>query len=323
VLTVGSLFSGIGGLELGLEMTGGFQTVWQVEIDDYAGKVLKKHWPDVPLYKDVREVGGRNLEPVDLICGGFPCQPHSLAGARKAENDERDLWEEFHRIIRELRPRWVLAENVPGLLSSRLGGRPGGFFGKVLADLAEIGYDAEWDCIPASALGAHHQRDRVWILAYPTGRNGKGNEIHPGDELETLLNGQAGSPESGGERCSHVAHANSQRGNRSGARTEKDRDSESQDCRKDLAYPDRQGLAVGPCVFRDVGPQLQAVKRDSSAGGGIWATEPDVGRVAHGIPKRVDRLRGLGNAVVPQNAALIGRAIREAEAYFNQTGVMP
>jgi DNA (cytosine-5)-methyltransferase 1 len=161
-LTVGSLFTGIGGFDLGLEMSGGFEIEWQVEIDPFCKKVLAKHWPDVARYGDIREVGKHNLQPVDLIAGGFPCQPHSLAGKRQASADERDLWGEFYRIVCELKPRWVLAENVVGLLSSE----DGSFFGRVLRDLAQAGYDAQWIVRRASDVGAPHRRERVFIMAY-------------------------------------------------------------------------------------------------------------------------------------------------------------
>ena len=160
-LAFGSLFAGIGGLDLGLERAG-MICKWQVEVNDYATKVLEKHWPDVARFRDVRECGAHNLEPVDLICGGFPCQDVSLAGKRAGLEGERTtLWSEFARIIREIRPRWVLAENVPGLLSSD----SGRFFGRVLGDLAACGYDAEWDTIPACAVGAPHRRYRVFVVA--------------------------------------------------------------------------------------------------------------------------------------------------------------
>jgi len=166
VLTFGSLFAGIGGFDLGLERAG-MACKWQVEIDDYATHILEKHWPNVARYRDVRECGAANLEPVDVVCGGFPCQDVSVAGRRQGLEGERTtLWGEFARIIGELRPRWVVAENVPGLLSSD----DGRFFGNVLRDLAALGYDAEWDCIPAAAVGAPHIRDRVFIVAYPNGQ---------------------------------------------------------------------------------------------------------------------------------------------------------
>jgi len=164
VITVGSLFAGIGGIELGLECTGGFRTVWQVEIDDYARQVLAKHWPDVRRCGDVRTFP---TEPVDewgcdLICGGFPCQDISSAGKRAGIDGERSgLWSEYVRIIRTIRPRFVLVENVSALLARGMD--------RVLGDLAEGGYDAEWHCLPAAAFGAYSIRDRVFILAYPNG----------------------------------------------------------------------------------------------------------------------------------------------------------
>jgi len=142
----GSLFSGIGGFDLGFERAG-MQCAWQVEIDEACNKVLEKHWPAVKRYRDVREVGKHNLESVDLICGGFPCQDVSFAGLRKGLEGKRStLWSEFYRIICEIKPRWIVAENVLGLLSSD----NGQFFGNILRDLAEGGYDAECHIIPAS-----------------------------------------------------------------------------------------------------------------------------------------------------------------------------
>jgi len=156
-VTVGSLFSGIGGFDLGLERAG-MQVKWQVEIDKYCLKVLEKHWPHVRRYTDIKQVRWEDVEPVDLVCGGFPCQPVSVAGKRKGREDERWLWPEFVRCFGVLRPRYVLIENVPGLLVRG--------FADVLRDLAACGYDAEWDCIPAAQFQAPHLRERVWILAY-------------------------------------------------------------------------------------------------------------------------------------------------------------
>lgn len=163
----GSLFSGIGGIDLGLERAG-MSCAFQVEIDDYCSRVLAKHWPDATRFKDIKEVTEDELRacgPVDLLAGGFPCQPHSLAGKRLASEDERDLWSEYVRIIRCTRPRWILAENVPGLLSSEAGR----FFGRILRDLASLGFNAEWQVLSASDLGAPHLRERVFVVAYPNG----------------------------------------------------------------------------------------------------------------------------------------------------------
>ncbi len=173
-LRVLDLFSGIGGFSLGLERTGGFETVAFCEIDPFCQRVLAKHWPEVPCYDDVRTLGAETLRAdgisVDVICGGFPCQDISIAG-RKAgiENGSRSgLWSEVARLAGELRPAYLIVENVPNLLSGPEE-QPGAWFGRVLGDVAEIGYDAEWECVPASALGAPHPRERVWVVAYPHG----------------------------------------------------------------------------------------------------------------------------------------------------------
>lgn len=163
MITVGSLFAGIGGLDLGLERAG-MTVKWQVELDDYATQVLEKHWPNVTRFRGVRECGAHNLEAVDLICGGPPCQPVSYAGHGRGENDERWLWPEFCRIVRELQPQYALVENVPALVSRGLG--------TILRDLAASGYDAEWQVLSARALGAPHLRRRVFILAYPMREHG-------------------------------------------------------------------------------------------------------------------------------------------------------
>lgn len=161
MLTVGSLFSGVGGLDLGLEQAG-MKTVWQVEQDPYALQVLNRHWPNVPKYTDVRNVGKHNLERVDIVVGGFPCQDISDAGNRLGITAERSgLWREMSRIVRELRPRYVLVENVAALLHQGIG--------RVLGDLSECGYDAEWEVISACSFGAPHMRERVFVFAYSNG----------------------------------------------------------------------------------------------------------------------------------------------------------
>jgi DNA (cytosine-5)-methyltransferase 1 len=157
--TFGSLFAGIGGIDLGLERAG-WECRWQVEWDEFCQHVLAHHWPDVPRYGDISAVDWAGVEPVDLIAGGFPCQPFSLAGQRRGKDDVRWLWPEFATAVRLLRPRHVLVENVPGLLAGH------GGMGDVLGDLARLGYDAEWDSVPAAAVGAPHLRYRVWIVAH-------------------------------------------------------------------------------------------------------------------------------------------------------------
>lgn len=309
-LTVGSLFSGIGGIDLGLEQTGRFEIAWQVEIDPYCQKVLEKHWPNVARYGDVCAVGKHNLSRVDVLAGGFPCQDISSAGKRAGITGELSgLWSEFYRLICELRPKYVLVENVAALLypikrkrSKRIIGIEPAPIGRVLGDLAEVGYDAEWEIISASAIGALHQRERAFVVAYATSCG-----LEECQET-SWVSTQFSSPghdvsNSTGERCLWRQHESlsrqhecttliSQNGNR-----------------EQMANPDRQGLAVGEVFGSYAAAQLSTAKRSCSTGGGIWATESDVGRVVDGVSSRVDRLRGLGNAVVPQVARYIGECI--------------
>lgn len=254
-MIVGSLFTGIGGIDLGLERAG-MRVAWQCERNDYCRAVLDRHWPDVPCYPDVHELGSATPR-VDVLAGGFPCQPVSTAGKRRGQDDERWLWPEFARMVGVLRPRFVLVENVTGLLTRGMG--------DVLGDLAACGYDAEWDCLPACAIGASHERDRVWIVAYPNS-----------DRLEGRLEDRSAprptrrsSPQTG-----------------------------------DVQDADRG--AVEPRRIWGRAPQAGSAW--------WWAAEPDVGRVAHGVPRRLDRLEALGNAVVPQVAEWIGRRMMEAAA---------
>lgn len=169
MLTHLSLFSGIGGLDLAAEWAG-FTTVGQCEFADYPYKILQNHWPDVPKWRDVHDLSAdefvrqTGIEPgqLDCISGGFPCQPHSVAGKRKASGDDRDLWPEYRRVVNEIKPKWVVAENVRGLLSSE----NGRFFRGILRDFAVMGYDVGWCCFRAADVGAIHARERIAIVAY-------------------------------------------------------------------------------------------------------------------------------------------------------------
>src|SRR5499427_523278 len=321
-LTVGSLFSGIGGFDLGFERAG-FDIRWQVEIDPFCQRVLAKNWPNVRRYGDVRHVMGHAescgrrargtwrsphsgsgvsdcscwdrravfIEPVDVLCGGFPCQPHSLAGRRAAAADDRDLWPEFRRLIRELEPRWVVAENVPGLLSSDAGR----FFGNILRDLAACGYDAEWDCLPASAVGAPHRRDRVWLVAYP---------VRGGREERPVSAGQNGAAVSDAARRgttgTHVADAQQSRlegfiGDGAGSLRQT----------REIPQSDRSTRAVDICDGARIFTTIVGQWRE-------WEPESGFCRMAHGVPHRVHRLRALGNSIVPQIAEWIARRILAA-----------
>lgn len=168
-MTHGSLFTGIGGFDLGFERVG-IQTLWQVEIDDYCRQILAKRFPNVTRLGDIRQCGKHNLKPVDIITGGFPCQPHSVAGERNGAFDPRWLWPDFQRVVCELRPSFVVVENVTGLFTTE--------FAKVLWGLASIGYDAEWRVISAANFGAPHLRKRIFIVAYPQCSGLSGCEYH-------------------------------------------------------------------------------------------------------------------------------------------------
>jgi DNA (cytosine-5)-methyltransferase 1 len=176
-MTFLSLFSGIGGMDEGLECAG-LKCIGQVEQDEYRRWILEKHWPDVPKWSDVREFKGEYLsERPDLIAGGFPCQDISLAGKRDGIDGQRSgLWSQFRRIICELRPKFVLVENVTALLVPEDDGGPAPI-SRVLGDLASLGLDAEWDCIPASAVGTYHERDRIFVLAYGAGVYGLSHDL--------------------------------------------------------------------------------------------------------------------------------------------------
>jgi DNA (cytosine-5)-methyltransferase 1 len=170
MLTVLDVCSGIGGFSLGLERTEQFRTVAFCEIDPYCQQVIRKHWPDIPILDDIHHVNTTTLrthdiEQIDVLTAGFPCQPTSQIGKRLAQDDERWIWPQIARLVRELRPRFVLLENTPGLLNANNGSA----FGDVLRDLARGGYDAEWQVLSSAAFGAHHIRSRVWIVAYPNG----------------------------------------------------------------------------------------------------------------------------------------------------------
>ena len=287
-LRVLDLFSGIGGFSLGLERAGGFETVAFCEIEPFPRSVLAKHWPEVPQYEDVRTLTGARLAAdgiaVDVITGGFPCQDLSTAGrqAGMGEGTRSGLWSEIVRLIGELRPRYVIVENVANLLSGPSEQR-GGWFGRVLGDLAECGYDAEWRNIPASMVAASHRRERVWIVAHPKEMHCNGSDNNAGK----LLGSWPLSKLRNDGRAVYVADT---------AEVGQQRSREP----------------VKPiCAAEEM--NRKTTEPFSSGFRPVWEPEPAVGRVVNGVPNRVDRLGGLGNAVVPQIPELIGRAIMQSE----------
>ena len=243
MMKVLDLFSGIGGFSLGLERAG-METVAFCEIEEYPRKVLAKQWPGIPIYDDVRTLTGDRLRQdgisAGVICGGFPCQDvsvgHTWKAAQGLGGERSGLWSEIVRLVDEIRPRWVIVENVAAL-------RPRGL-AQCMQDLWSIRYDAEWHIIPASAVGALHKRERIWIIAYPTGERSQGLWPH-------------------GFQVPHLH--------------------------------DREVLSV----------------RGSD---GQWKVEPDLRRIPDGVPRWVDRVKSVGNAVCPQVVELIGLAIMDQAA---------
>jgi len=270
-MKLGSLFSGVGGLELGLERALGATTVWQVEQDPYCLQVLEKHWPSARRYTDVNDVGAANLEPVDILCGGFPCQDLSGAGRGEGLSGARSgLWYEMLRITDELRPRWLVIENVNTRRRWLL---------SILRDLTSIGYDAEWQTVSAADVGAPHLRRRCFVIAYP---NGKQLRQQPGRRA-----GQDGQEETQPEQHGKerpVAHPDRRR------------------------HPAAREPRIGGCATQDSERQADIAKSVGKLN--VWGSGTSLRRVDYGIRNRVDRLRCLGNAVVPQVAELIGLRIK-------------
>ena len=296
--TFGSLFAGIGGIDLGLERTG-WSCRWQVEIDPYCLAVLRKHWPNVPKFGDVKALTGEELEQVDLICGGFPCQPVSVAGKRKAQADERWLWPEFARIIRVVRPQFVLVENVPGILSAN----EGKAMGEVLGDLAANGYDAEWNRVSAASVGAPHRRERIFIVGY--------NSDSDGCSWRTQKREIPSRQNTNINRISEPIMAN--------YKSESDNDGNPRSSEKEITQTSLGRLVCFSSANPNK-PRLQGcgVFRERPREGVAWSrleketiseVAADLCGVDDGVPARVDRLKCLGNAVVPQVAEYVGRRI--------------
>ncbi len=293
----GSLFAGIGGIDLGLERAG-MECIWQVENDEYCTRVLEKHWPDVTRYGDIR---GLTPPPVDLIAGGFPCQPHSVAGKRRGAEDDRNLWPEFIRVIRELKPRYVLAENVPGIITT--------YIDTVLSDLEGEGYTCPPLNLPAVAFDAPHRRERIFIVAYtlrPVGEPGSGRRgVRQSDSIIAHSSSEELWDQSGW-RSGPSGPNPPKPGDDGAAGSVADAKSirESQCCNHEADREHQEPTGE----FR--GNSLRE-RRESFT---HWTAEPRIRRVDHGIPSRVDQLRGLGNAVVPQIAEWIGRRILDFDS---------
>ena len=293
MLTHFSLFSGIGGIDLAAEWAG-FETVGQCEWADYPTKVLEKHWPDVPRWRDVKDVTAesireRGIGEIALLSGGFPCQPHSVAGKRQGSNDERDLWGEVARLICEVKPRWFLGENVPVLFTTE----DGRFFGRILNDLGALGYNAGWCCYGADRIGAIHKRERIFIIA-----NSYGGRF--------------------------VEYQRQQKEVQQPEQCELQREKIGKSIMSELIYG-ITNVAYSDCehVERFSKDEIQGFQKlqgeFSTRGVEEWRErcsiyQPKLCRTYNGIPNQVDRLKCLGNAVVPQQVYPILKAIYEIES---------
>jgi len=362
------LFSGIGGFSLGLEATGGFETKAFCDIEKYPRQVLQKHWPHVKQYEDIKELNYERLkadgiDSIDIITGGYPCQPFSVAGRKKGEEDPRHLWPEYFRLVKELRPTWVIGENVSGHIKLGLD--------TVISDLESEDYAVRPFSISASSIGANHQRERVWILAHSRRSQWPRAELRGENENETREENANQFERSSSTSEFNVANTQSQwsgeiknidkeKRNKGGsetqsyssggnvANTKSERlqrgqwnnqgegrevlSSERQDgneirsetgrsnrvsTQENVSNPSssRRETGISEERYREEG-NTEESNNDSDRRRGWqrennWAVEPDVGRVAHGIPKRVDRLKSLGNSLVPQIPYYIGKTILE------------
>ena len=283
------LFSGIGGFALAARWVG-IETVQFVEIEPYAQKVLTKNFPEIPIHDNIKTFDATKFRGIDLLTGGYPCQPFSQAGKRRGEEDDRHLWPEMFRVIREARPDWVLAENVAGHVSMGLD--------DVLDDLEGEGYTTQSIVIPACAKDAKHRRDRVWIVA-------NSNSGFSKREDKGIFTGR-NSADNGSK---YVANSNSTRFREQWRPESIQSEFTSPQC-DGRTLADADGSRKAPS--RDVGRmgwKSESIENIGNDDFERWLPEPDVGRVAHGIPSRVDRLRGLGNAIVPQVAYEIMKGI--------------
>ena len=265
------LCSGIGGFALGFQWAELSEPVLFCDIEDWSRQVIRKHWPGVPIAKDVKELANdpeRLVPDCDIITAGYPCQPFSLAGKRKGQEDDRHIWPHILRIVAQKRPTWCVFENVYGHLSMGLD--------QVLLDLESEGYATRTFIVPAAGVNAPHKRDRIWIVGYTEniGRNGR---------AETA--GREGEKDKPEQSESEVWCEPSRPG-------------------EDVAYTDNARREEQRGSF------TAQKKHKASECRSWWESEPNVGRVANGIPRRVDRLKGLGNAIVPQIAMQIGKAIK-------------
>ena len=294
-LKILDLFSGIGGFSLGLEATGGFETAAFCDIDPYCRSVLKKHWPNVPIFEDIRKLKGTDIGTVDIITGGYPCQPFSVAGKQKGVEDKRHLWPEYFRLIKECRPTWVIGENVSGHIKLGLD--------SVIEDLESEGYATRTFSISASSIGANHKRERIWIVAnshntrnrtpqYDCKQKQSKNKQEWKEHSQYKFSGQSKNV------------ANSYGVNDAVGRV----DRTIQETGGSVSI-DERGSGTNANGFSQSSKNETLDSKKQFTNQNYWKTEPNVGRVVNGVPHRVDRLKALGNSLVPQIPFYIGQTI--------------
>jgi DNA (cytosine-5)-methyltransferase 1 len=299
------LFSGIGGFSLGLEWAG-METIAMCEKDKFCRQVLAKHWPDITIHEDIRKLDGREYKnAIDVVCGGFPCQPFSVAGKQLGKEDDRHLWPEMLRVIKESAPAWVIGENVSGFVSMALD--------DVCLDLEAEGYEVQSFVIPACAVEAHHKRDRCWIVAYSDENDRRRRGGTFSQERDPRMEHRSRSSRQS------LIESDSDMANTHPSRELQPQGSEQEvrrwsgDSREDVADSKSEriqrlwsGREQKPYAY---GPALVPLCEGEGLGSSYWKAEPDVDRVVDGLPNRVDRIRSLGNAVVPQLVQRIGELV--------------
>ena len=294
-LKILDLFSGIGGFSLGLEATGGFETTAFCDIDPYCRSVLKKHWPNVPIFEDIRKLKGTDIGTVDIITGGYPCQPFSVAGKQKGVEDKRHLWPEDFRLIKECRPTWVIGENVSGHIKLGLD--------SVIEDLESEGYATRTFSISASSIGANHKRERIWIVAnshntrnrtpqYDCKQKQSKNKQEWKEHSQYKFSGQS----------KNVANAY-------GVNDAVGRVDRTIQETGGSGSIDERGSGTNANGFSQSSKNETLDSKKQFTNQNYWKTEPNVGRVVNGVPHRVDRLKALGNSLVPQIPFYIGQTI--------------
>jgi len=323
------LFSGIGGFSLGLEATGGFKTIGFSEIDPWCCAVLKKHWPKVKNYGDIRTIPAIKC---DIITGGFPCQPFSCAGEQRGAADDRHLWPAMFEVIARCRPAWVICENVPGIINIELD--------NCCLDLEYIGYTAQPIIVPACAVDARHRRDRVWIVAYRGSRtfstesqqqceaSGKeifdcGRKTDGNTKCIPNLSAQRGNLE-GKVFCEGERRQGSNSVNRPGKPIDADSESEGRKGRES-AWDSRsirqlgeirQAVSDGSHAARKLSHRARNSRngRGEFANPSRWPIEPGICRMVHGLPNSAHRLKALGNSILPQIPEILGQIILQIES---------